>query len=82
MPWLPLDGLWQRLQVRLLVPTVQMEVQRNVELRARLIGLTLGHAWIGNSRGIDPLDTIKRRSAHVLCIRGSGVPMAPLPDEP
>ena len=25
---------------------------------------------------------INRRSAHVLCIRGSGVPMAPLPDEP
>ena len=25
---------------------------------------------------------VKRRSAHVLCIRGNGVPMAPLPDEP
>jgi hypothetical protein len=31
---------------------------------------------------IGPLATIRRLSAHAPCTRGSGVPMAPLPDEP
>jgi hypothetical protein len=59
------------------------EVQRSVELRARLIRLTLGLARIGNSRGgIDPPDTNQAaecsRSLH---FRHSRV-QVPLPDDP
>jgi hypothetical protein len=44
------SGLWQCLRVRPLEPATQIEIERGVELRVRLIRQTRGHAWTPNSR--------------------------------